>query len=534
MEFHKYVEVNKRDLRYAIEEGRRPMREFYDPRHENLPFFGNLVSGDGCEIGNFHYFSACVAHIPGRWLNALLNAEDVLGERENDGIIDDLAKWAYRAMEEGHIGVPACYDTKTIKIIPQCDLHNMREQMHALYALVKYRDDKHAYKLALDLMDTVDKYFDYDNCRLRKEEYVRDTGADIFTWAGTWFSESPFPITFGRLIGPLVKFFQATGERRALEQAIRLKDSCFAHVLNEAGDYDVEHFGTHTHSTTCMISSLAQLGDVLNDESILRRVKNFMENGLKKIALSDFGWVIENYHRADSTGEINNSADLMETCLILGAHGYPGYFAQAERIIRGHILPSQLLDTHFVPDDDDPDHVEKYHLASRIKGSWGFPSPFGHEDSPGAQISYNYDIVAGAVGGLCEAFRSSTLVDDKIVRVALLFDQDNEYLTFTSPYGCEDTATLIPKKEGVRYCVRIPGNCTGVRADDCGVFVDGEWAYISVTEAGKPVLIHFDFVHMRRNYYFREKKWAMLWRGEEVERMTSEGKRLCFFPEYAV
>lgn len=140
-----------------------------------------------------------------------------------------------------------------------------------------------------------------------------------------------------------------------MRQALRLKDACFAHVLNARGDYDVEVFGGHTHSTTAMISSLALLGEVTGDRAILKRVRRFMENGLSQIAV-DFGWCIEGYQRADCVGEVNNTADILETCLVLARAGYAGYFARAERILRAHLLPSQLLDTCFVPADDDPAH----------------------------------------------------------------------------------------------------------------------------------------------------------------------------------
>ena len=167
----------------------------------------------------------------------------------------------------------------------------------------------------------------------KRQEYTRDTGAKVQCWSGTHRYKSPFPVTFGRYIGPLVKFYLATGEPAALRQALRLKDACFAHVLNARGDYDVEVFGGHTHSTTAMISSLALLGEATGDRAILKRVRRFMENGLSQIAV-DFGWCIEGYQRADCVGEVNNTADILETCLVLARAGYAGYFARAERILQ--------------------------------------------------------------------------------------------------------------------------------------------------------------------------------------------------------
>lgn len=75
--FPEYVRVNTRDLRLAIEAGMGPMSTFFDERCEGLPFFGNAMTGT--DAGNSHHESFSMAHIPGRWLNALLFAEDVLG-----------------------------------------------------------------------------------------------------------------------------------------------------------------------------------------------------------------------------------------------------------------------------------------------------------------------------------------------------------------------------------------------------------------------------------------------------------------------
>ena len=51
-------------------------------------------------------------------------------------------------------------------------------------------------------------------------------------------------------------------------------------VYLEAGDYDEGRFGSHTHSTTCVMSSLAQLADLTGDASLMNRVRAFYDNGL--------------------------------------------------------------------------------------------------------------------------------------------------------------------------------------------------------------------------------------------------------------
>jgi hypothetical protein len=121
-----------------------------------------------------------------------------------------------------------------------------------------------------------------------------------------------------RAIGPLVKYYRTTGHGPALELAVLLKDKAVAEFFADDGRYDGELFGHHTHSTTCVMSSLAQLVDLTRDESLLRRVKAFYDNGLWEIR-DGLGWVIES-SRPDSDpdrGEVNNTGDIVETALML-------------------------------------------------------------------------------------------------------------------------------------------------------------------------------------------------------------------------
>ena len=525
--FSKYVAVNKRDIDLAIREGLRPMREFFDVENGNIPFFGNSMT-PGKDFGNTHHKSFSLSHIPGRWLAATLSAEDVLGVSVDEMAIENLRVWAYNSLEGAGILFPACVDTKTMRYACSTDLHNLREVMHALYALAAFRGDEKAVELGTGLIDAVDTYYDYENGRFLEEAYVRDTGAEALCCATMPGEKFPFPPTFGRYIGPLVKFFKATGSEKALRQAIRLKDVAFRKILNERGDYDVKIFGSHTHSTTAMLSSLAQFYEVTKDKQILDRIVAFLDNGLGEIAL-DFGWCIENEARKDMVGEINNTADIMECCLILGEAGYPGYYARAERILRSHLLPAQLLDASFIPNDDVA--PRNFRLADRSLGAFGFPCPFGHEDHPGARISFNWDIVGGGVLGLCAAKRQVVTRNKNLVSVNLLFDADTDDLVFQNPYANEGRAILTMKRE-TPVRVRIPTHSDRERIIVDGEwFMDGEWLYPVKPLTGQPIRIDFCLMEMTESFAFRDKRFQMRYWGEEATGVTSLGKRLCFFEE---
>ena len=90
--YNKYVKVNKRSIKLAIQEGVRPMTEFFDPSRENLPYFWNSMS-PGENFGNWHDKNWSFSHVPGRWLNAIFNAKDVLNVDVDNKVIENLKKW---------------------------------------------------------------------------------------------------------------------------------------------------------------------------------------------------------------------------------------------------------------------------------------------------------------------------------------------------------------------------------------------------------------------------------------------------------
>ena len=80
------VEVNTTDLRRAIAEGLAPMHKMLDPDHNRLPYFYNQVVGP--DIGLSHHISYSLSHVPGRWLNAILSAEDSVGISSDEKLVE--------------------------------------------------------------------------------------------------------------------------------------------------------------------------------------------------------------------------------------------------------------------------------------------------------------------------------------------------------------------------------------------------------------------------------------------------------------
>ena len=338
----KVSNVNTSNIRAAIELGCRTMANVFNADDNFIPFFGSeVLPNPRLSFSSVHSES----HVPGRHLNALLNAEDAAGVAISEEAIEKHAAAAFFSYS-GPVPLPMNRD-RVDGNIENFNDHNVREGMHALYALVRYRNSERAQEVAESsiefILDTWDPINGWDRERMMNAHGIR------------WTRQNTFITGVARAIGPLVKYYRATGSGRALELASLLAEKATSEFFVPDGSYDREKFGVHTHSTTCVLSSLAQLADLTGDSALLARVRAFAENGLWAIR-DELGWVIES--SADDSppdkGEGNNTGDIVETNLILGRHGFSEFYQDAERILRGHLLPSQLRDTTFIPEPENP------------------------------------------------------------------------------------------------------------------------------------------------------------------------------------
>ena len=340
-----------------------------------------------------------------------------------------------------------------------------------------------------------------------------------------------------RAIGPLVKYFRTTGYAPALDLAIVLKEKCLDGYYTADGSYDADLFGTHAHSVTCTMSSLAQLADLTQDSTLMGIVKAFYDNGLWGMR-DETGWSRE-HAVGDSgkpdEGEMNNTGDILETALILGRWGYTEYFQDAERILRCHLLPSQLRDISWIPTPDNPDGLDTLHMvAERTQGAWGFPAPFGHqplEQRDGGRMRFNTDVVGGTVGSLCEALRETTRFDEAGHWVNLLFDHETAEVEVQSAYT-HSVLSVRVKTPGPLF-VRIPPWCDPdrikiARVDDKPRLTNG-YFFIARPPVNRPITFRYDLPDEEIVLRHVTRDIGVRLRGDEVAAMENHGADLTFF-----
>jgi hypothetical protein len=308
----KVANVNTTSIRDGVTLGCRTMSNIFNADDHDIPFFGSSVRPEA-SFG-FHPFHS-EAHIPGRHLNALLNAEDALGVHVDELVIQKHEKAAFFSYS-GPVALPLNRNEiggSLVNFAP----HNIREGFHALYALVTFRGSSRAHDMAeasiAAIFDLWDPKHGWNRTRLEGA-----LGLKVIDF------DSPFIGGLARAIGPLVKYHRITGSPPALRLATLLKDKALGEYFPADGECDLSRLGTHTHSITCVLSSLAQLAQATRDAALIGRVKAFYDNGLRRIS-NDLGWSPENAgpNANPDRGEANNTGDILETALILGRGGIP-------------------------------------------------------------------------------------------------------------------------------------------------------------------------------------------------------------------
>jgi hypothetical protein len=436
--------VNTTDLRAAIALGCRTMQNTFDADDNFVPFFNSTVapytalsfSPDLSEV-----------HVPGRHLNALLYAEAAAGVAVDPAAITHHRR-ALLLSFSGPLRLPCNRQVQSGPVVNFSPV-NLREALHGLYALVRYRGDVEAHALAEQFIAEINQLW----------RPPHQWAVERFQALGLTFQPVQGPVNGeARMIGPLAKYYRATGSPAALELALRLTEVCLERFFLPDGAYTKERLITdHTHSITSTLSSLAQLADLLDDAQLMQRVKAFYDNGLW-VMRDEIGWAGGAVFQPESDrGESTCGGDMLEAALILGRHGYPEYYADAERMLRCHLLPSQLRDVSWMRDDPGP-HVPdgRRDAAHRHLGAWGVPAPYGflaHGLGPDS-IGFYMDIVGSVTDALCAALEAALVIGATGQHVNLLFDHDGPSLRLTSLAGPEGLEVLV--RQPTPLWLRLP------------------------------------------------------------------------------
>jgi hypothetical protein len=243
---------------------------------------------------------------------------------------------------------------------------------------------------------------------------------------------------------------------------------------------------------------------------------------------------MESLHKFHPRGESNNTGDLLRAALLLGHAGWGDYFEDAERILRGHLLPSQAIDVDDLPDDPDETDDSVHRRASRLRGGFSFPTPNDYLLHLDATIA-TYDITSGAVDGMCEALSSIITSDAAGVRINLLFSHEAEGVRLTSHLS--RTGHLeIENRSGRPLLVRIPSwvdkkeVCLKVNGVESQKIFIQSYLLNAGNEIPSSSIITFPMREARTVESICFENYIIDWRGDQIIAMSPPAKHRPMFP----
>ena len=152
-----------------------------------------------------------------------------------------------------------------------------------------------------------------------------------------------------------------------------------------------------------------------------------------------------------------------------------------------------------------------------------------NSDKP--RIGFNLDIVGGAVGSLCEAYRQIATHDHAGHRVNLLFDHETEKIKVESPY--DSPSLRVTVKRPAPLFIRIPPWVSKHQVKVNGVEnkprITNGYLLFQTPPVNREISIEFPLTREELMLNNPTGKVRVLLRGDEVVAMDNLGTDLTFF-----
>lgn len=350
------------------------------------------------------------------------------------------------------------------------------------------------------------------------------------SWSGLWSNwVDPF------LVSDLVDYYEATGHQASLELAKELRDRVFYQRFPVTPP-SVGSYG-HLYEVVGEMNAYSRLALVLGDNDMMNRVRVRYE-ALRQQAFGDSGWTPEWLGKNSDVGDVGNTAELIETALNFAEFGWTEYYRDVERFTRGHLLPSQLLDTSFVVENANPTGDGQRDIAARMRGAFGFAAPYGHVATKNPYYTGGYfsGTTASAVATLAEVKRAAYAYRNGRHEINLLFDADNDRINVVSPYPNGAKVVITPKVAGdVR--LRLPAwadrnaVATSLYYQGIPYELEAEAVVIHPQGTGASFYVAMPLPESQTSETINGREVTYLWRGDSIAAMSGMATPMPFFAE---
>ena len=505
------------DLREHVQLGIAHICNSVDRERDCRPYFRfNLVTPP---VWSQHE-GGDTPHTVGRFLHALNVCAEIDGLPDDTELLDGLRKQLFESCQQdnGFAWDDMGYEPEP----PQAYMHHQREALLGLIAVSEILQDPQAQHHAKALVTAI-------------EEATRETGtypAGCLSPKG-WQTERSAITTSGRAISALLAYSRTFGDPLGVNLALRfghqVQETCFG----ESGGL-IQASGTHIHSITGTVASLVELGLVTDQQEFIEFARRIYAVGLSPYC-TQAGWVKESATAERGRGEANCTSDLIEAACLLGMAGYTSYFEDAERMLRNHLLASQMDDLSWVTENQGMANTETraYEgLQRRAYGAFCFGDPNGFH-------SYNSDLTGAALQGIAAAWKHTiTGEEEGSARINLLLSREHNVMDITSLIPESGTVVVEPKRS-IDLSIRIPPWC---ERDTVKASINGTTGpitivndYLQIRELPKGARVEVTFVQpsflTQERALGHDTPYRIRWLGNTVIAMSGAGNNMALYPE---
>ncbi len=510
------------DLKTVLNLGGQNMIGMMDPTRDYLPYW-NL----GNKMSRF-----MPSHNIGRWWDCMLRLEAATGFVIPANVEAGLMSHTQRFFDNpDHRMYPPFDDTRLTEDERKCTLHDLRENVLALTALVKYRNSQWARQKGHALIERLLVYMNEDGTWAFEKMLI---GKDVeIEQDATWACEdiltgkkqdikidrsSSDPTgSHGRLLEALVLFYRETGDYKALELSECIARYHFKNSIYPDGSFNETSGAWHAHSYLNTLRGLLLYGELTGQRVYIDIVaKSYKKAIPETIIHCRSGFLRHNIGSTTSGGETSTAGDIAQLALWLGKrHGYTELLDDTERLVRARLVPSQIVHANITPAADLQGDVVA-NLSERVIGTIGgsFAEPYGKYYS-------TVDITAAGIHTLVDIYNNIVERTAQDVKVYLHFDIENNYISLKSRRA--DKATLnIDMKVDANLWVRMPrwapADSIIVMQNDKKLAYEKMGDFIVIANQFTPgsVVITYDLPITKETEKVNETTYTLLWRGDEV------------------
>jgi len=353
---------------------------------------------------------------------------------------------------------------------------------------------------------------------------------------------------WGRQVMPLMKYYEVTGNREALE----LSDNFIYNIVHRSGVFNpdgsfsgtVEHRNGHFHTRMGTLGAIARYAADTHDAYLMNFVKRSYDWALG--CCTAYGWTPGDMQDQAYEHETCTLVDSISVAVSLAKHGYPEYWSVVERFVRGQLTGSQLMDTNWIRERQDksmdiPGVKTYYRVAQRLRGAFaGYAAPNDFVNDGFWGRGHIMDVqtccVGSGVRGLYSAWANAVTEEQGRVLVNLLFNRGTPKLDILSWLPYEGRVELDAHQEIDELLLRIPewtpyGRVLVQRSGEAEP-VEGKklpWIHTSYLKLGhatpgEKITVTFPIPERTTREKVLNLEFEATWRGYDVTHISPEGK----------